>query len=786
MDKKKYLFMEIIFVCLFAQILFVSMVSSLGHVSKDSVTSTIDEVVNWYHSALGKEKVYARQIMIEIANQESHMGTYNVGGSTYPGNTGGVGFAQFTTIAMQDIKNRLSSNPSRLEAIRARFGFDPLTVNLEDFGDPTKDIISAVFMREFLLANPSPIPQYLIPRAAFWKDRYNANPALDRDAKIRQYVDNNLYEDPQHYHWVYSGTLESGQDLYSSPFNASLLFALNSFGNLCPISGINISTVDSNCLAGRVVYNNAGCVSKIISESVATNYEYWNFNCAIKKIWNSESTFLYSAEGDLLHEIYVSGSNVNYDYYPNRDLRSIQKDGVISEFSYDSDSNLINKITSFAGLTTETNYVYDFLGRLVSINSPGKTIGYTYDSLNRTTREDFYVYDAGVFISDWVEYNYDLDGNLVAMLDNTGYNINYSLESEDYACHDLVCSGVGCSNSSWIDSICSAPVLDSIISGNEIINIDHDEGFSDGLCSSLQEECHTPLESINSDGLLIEDDYYVYNYDENYSLQYVENKLFRSYFDDPLLNSLNYSSSDLVGSMDYPDFEEAYTYDPLGFVVSIDYSLDYGSDPGLIPISGAVITNVFFNLLSLITGRAISPGDSSQRDSDFQLYLTSPGDLETKFNRQDFNMLVDRFEQEYGVIDTPRDFQLDSCLEKQDYVLFNQEIYTGHCKDFFTSVEYSCGEDLSRWDFWNVLEKVARTRSVECEFGCYEGNCLEAIQSECVLDSDCSINQSCIEGSCINTVIDEPICVVNSDCGDFELCVEGKCVLDLPENPNGF
>jgi len=73
-----------------------------------------------------------------------------------------------------------------------------------------------------------------------------------------------------------------------------------------------------------------------------------------------------------------------------------------------------------------------------------------------------------------------------------------------------------------------------------------------------------------------------------------------------------------------------------------------------------------------------------------------------------------------------------------------------YCKDNSTLVESYCGISLLRWDFWNFAEEVAKQKEVVCENGCFDGACVEMIDS--CLNMNCSVNEFCSNGICVEKI----------------------------------
>lgn len=67
----------------------------------------------------------------------------------------------------------------------------------------------------------------------------------------------------------------------------------------------------------------------------------------------------------------------------------------------------------------------------------------------------------------------------------------------------------------------------------------------------------------------------------------------------------------------------------------------------------------------------------------------------------------------------------ENSLLNSSYVFFNFNRSYDSCKDNNTLIENYCGINLFRWDFWNINEKVAKSKEVVCDIGCFDGACLE-------------------------------------------------------------
>ena len=168
-----------LFVLLIIGIFLLSMISGIWaangmspHDDRKTVDDIIDEVASWYKEEFCSEYENTRIFMREIANIESNMGTDK---TTYsPGY--GLGFAQFDKgpAAFRQVqKNVLPKKMERVEKIKERWGFNPLTISIEALDRPGGDLISAIFLREFILSWPEKTPNTLGGRANLWKKKYN-------------------------------------------------------------------------------------------------------------------------------------------------------------------------------------------------------------------------------------------------------------------------------------------------------------------------------------------------------------------------------------------------------------------------------------------------------------------------------------------------------------------------------------------------------------------------------------------------------------------------------------
>lgn len=212
MEPRSLLPLSLVVLGLFALMLTASGAGREPYDSKRHVTSAIEEVALWYHRTYGVDYHKAKQFMIEIGNQESHLGTYS---TTYGAGRGDVGWGQFNrakSAAFKDIQQRMErSHSSRVDAIQREWGFDLTRIDIDEMGysDYRADIISAVFVREFLLLRGDEIPDEFLRRAEWWKKYYNTELGA---GTVSRYVATNTDKTGW---WIYAGTTAQGDKYYA-------------------------------------------------------------------------------------------------------------------------------------------------------------------------------------------------------------------------------------------------------------------------------------------------------------------------------------------------------------------------------------------------------------------------------------------------------------------------------------------------------------------------------------------------------------------------------------------
>ncbi len=456
-----------------------------------------------------------------------------------------------------------------------------------------------------------------------------------------------------------------------------------------------------------------------------------------------DSSFAYDSLGMLLKESYFYEPffDASYDYYSNGRLRSISNSGGTVYFIYDGLGRVKEEITKYKeGKATSLIYEYNSKGELIKTYAPGKTTTFSYNDAGLLTREEYDIalgeIQSKIYgedsVNEWMEHEYDNDGNLICERDNTGYEICY-----EYTTEESFCLG---SNLELIT--CPYQKLVRTCTGNfcEDIVYDEDEDFSHyvseyvGGFTEGEQQIYTPLE-VYDENFVIETDWAEFNYDpETLLLSSIDYKFNDPDFSDTsFLSEFEYHPDFTLAYMENDDFYESYDYNPLGEPISVTFTKDSSTKEALTTSPG------FFALVaSLITGMVT--GNSF--DQEITYYFTSPGDADTIHTYSDYTQLINEFEAEHGNI--PEIPYYHSCVvesssNENSYVRYDGDIYFNECIDENNLSMYDCGIDIFRWDFWNINEKIVKKTEVNCELGCFNGACIESEQvcDGTATDPDC-------------------------------------------------
>ncbi len=198
-------------------------------------------------------------------------------------------------------------------------------------------------------------------------------------------------------------------------------------------------TSQTNALGYKIDYTydtEGNLISVTDQNNNRTDYEYDSLNRLISKTdaLNNKTQYQYDAAGNRTALIDAKGQTINFQYDPmNRLIRvtSLRGDGTaVDEAIYAYDS--LGRRATMTDSRGATNYTYDNLNRLLSVDGPGSndTISYAYDAIgNRLSLTDpdgkvtGYSYDALNRLSTVADsqnkitsYIYDNVGNPVSLV----------------------------------------------------------------------------------------------------------------------------------------------------------------------------------------------------------------------------------------------------------------------------------------------------------------------------------------------------------------------------------
>ncbi|WP_202707342.1 DUF6531 domain-containing protein, partial [Sporosalibacterium faouarense] len=202
--------------------------------------------------------------------------------------------------------------------------------------------------------------------------------------------------------------------------------------------------IDGEGIENTYEYDYAGnVVSSTDGENNTTTYTYNRMNLlsSITDPLNQTITYKYDKEGRLRLETYRNGESILYDYNRDDNLvsKTIADKNLEEKYLYNRDGSLLAAINS-SGIETfeyspngylknkyrnERNilgYDYDKDGNITDVtDQTGATTSYTYDILGRIDT----VLDGSQEIA---EYNYNIDSTISSISYNTGVNISYGYD----------------------------------------------------------------------------------------------------------------------------------------------------------------------------------------------------------------------------------------------------------------------------------------------------------------------------------------------------------------------
>ena len=309
-------------------------------------------------------------------------------------------------------------------------------------------------------------------------------------------------------------------------------------------NGLTNSVTDANNITTYYTYNDKEQITKVKKEEKEVNYTY-NTNNLLSKITANNKEYSYT-----------------YDNFLNTLTININNNNLVTNEYEEKNGNLIK--TTF-GNGDITNYTYDELDRLKSINNDDTIYTYHYDNLGNLAKitslsenYDFY-YDLSSRISKYIannfmiEYDYNANNNII----KKDYTLNDTeIVSFEYNTDDAITKVIFDNNNLNYSYDYLGRLTSKDINGNNKIEYTY---ITNGNKTS------TVLKSMK-----INNDLYEYNYDNLYNITdiYLNNKLINHYEYDnfnELIKEDNYSLNKTI----------RYTYDNAGNILKKqEYEID--------------------------------------------------------------------------------------------------------------------------------------------------------------------------------------------------------------------
>lgn len=302
------------------------------------------------------------------------------------------------------------------------------------------------------------------------------------------------------------------------------------------INGLTNSVTDANNITTYYTYNDKEQITKVKKEEKEVNYTY-NDNNALTKITSNNKEY-----------------NFTYDNFLNTLTININNNNLVSNEYEEKNGNLIK--TTF-GNGDITNYTYDELDRLKSINNDDTIYTYHYDNLGNLAKitsnaenYDFY-YDLSSRISKYIandfmiEYDYNANDNII----KKDYTLNdKETVTFEYNKDDAITKVTFDNNNLNYSYDYLGRLISKDINGNNKVEYTY---ITNGNKTS------TVLKSMK-----INNDLYEYEYDNLYNITdiYINKKLINHYEYDnfnELIKEDNYSLNKTI----------RYTYDNAGNIL---------------------------------------------------------------------------------------------------------------------------------------------------------------------------------------------------------------------------
>jgi RHS repeat-associated protein len=204
----------------------------------------------------------------------------------------------------------------------------------------------------------------------------------------------------------------------TDPLGRTTSYTYDSLGNLLtitdPAGKVTTNTYDSN--------NNLLTSTDPLGHITTRTYDSSNNLLTYKDALNNTTTWTYNANSQPLTKTLPLGGAYAYSYTAGELTQVTDPNGIVTNFSYDSDGRTLTSTDALGNVTT---YTYDAVGnRLTGKNPLNQTFSYTYDYRNRITS----VTDPTAAVT---AYTYDGNSNLLTTTDALSDLTSYAYTPED-------------------------------------------------------------------------------------------------------------------------------------------------------------------------------------------------------------------------------------------------------------------------------------------------------------------------------------------------------------------
>jgi len=356
-------------------------------------------------------------------------------------------------------------------------------------------------------------------------------------------------------------------------------------------------------------------------------YEYYGDTNIIFTMNIGAGTYIYTYDenGDIKKEEFEGHPerNVYYEYYSDGKIASISRNGIYIDYSYDSLGRIRTEVTVKGGITTWSQYKYDSEDRITKIITPSRISEYSYDSNNNLISEKITEKIDGQEVIEEFNYEYD-DEYVIQQTDNFGRKI----EDE----YELVQETMG--GETYEYTRLKSRIINDAYAIDYVYEEDPNTGERIVKTCANRVGCIAPDQEYNNEGLLVRDNVerIVYTYNDDYQPESIgvieldgevsEEEITYAYEDD-LLAEAHYKD----GSWDhYKD------YDALDRIFQLEYYPATENPQNI--ITGSAILNTITGFITKITGMPVAEPET------ITYYAATPGDLSTLVTEEQLRELT--------------------------------------------------------------------------------------------------------------------------------------------------